>query len=138
MLEFTKIYPLFFSVLPAPLRLLSAPTDQLSYECPTRISILHEPWFANLSIYLLYLVSDRPNVTRKIHLLLALSCPTVYDRVYDKKNIIIGCRTVIYGYLRLWINYDFCFCIYSDIIGYINLENTQRLFTEFWELYFSA
>lgn len=43
MLEFTKVYPPFFSILPTPLRVLLVPTDQPSYECPTRIS----PFYTN-------------------------------------------------------------------------------------------
>lgn len=38
MLEFTGVYPPFFSVLPLLCVYCRVPTDQPSYECPTRIS----------------------------------------------------------------------------------------------------
>lgn len=43
MLEFTEVYPPFFSLVPGPLRVLSISTSQPSCECPTRIS----PFYAN-------------------------------------------------------------------------------------------
>ena len=85
-MEFTGVYPPFFSgCYPLRCTYCRSPLLRISHE---NFSILCELWFANLPIYLLYLVGDQSNVTWKIRLVLLSNnfvCVYVYVCMCEKK-----------------------------------------------------
>lgn len=111
MLEFTGIYPPFFSALPALLRVLSFSTNL--YKCPTRIS----PFCANCDsrIYQFICCTWSARRPAECDAKTRLTCSQQFY-VYKKKeqihtykrirerDTIIGCQTIIYGRLRLWMS----------------------------------
>lgn len=102
MLEFTEVYPPFFSVLPATLRVLSLSTNP--YKCPTRIS----PFYANRDSRIYQFIcctwsARRPAECDTKTRLTRAQQSHVYKKIYThERDTIIGCQMVIYGRLRSW------------------------------------
>jgi len=132
MLEFTGYIHLSFrSCSAACIVGLCRPTLlRMSHE---NLSILHELWFANLPIYLLYLVQRPAECDAKNSFNSLVSDGPAYKKIWLLIVAQLFMVICIYGLIR-----DFCSSTYWYFwLNLKLLKNTYYLFVKYWKWYFS-